>query len=232
VWGKWEQNVLEFRRDWYMLCFSAKWLGEKKIDTFILPDYPRYKKNREDDHDLVEALWKILDEADIIIGHNGDEFDWKKSNARFLAHGMGPPAPYRTVDTLKLARKHFRFDSNKLDDVARYLGIGRKAATTGFHMWKGCMEGDKKAWEMMRMYNERDVDLLEKVYYALRPWSTTHPNVNILTEKAQSCPICGSNKIQRRGYNISRIRKTPRYQCQSCGGWSAGKPVAPTITIR
>src|ERR1700719_3656227 len=118
-----------------MLSFAYKIAGEKKVHTRCLADYPGYKKNTEDDKALVTDLWTIFDQADIQIGHNADKFDIKKSNARFLMHKLNPPSPYKTVDTLKIARRAFKLDSNKLDDLGYYLGLGRKLPHTGFHLW-------------------------------------------------------------------------------------------------
>lgn len=220
VWGKWEQDVLEFKQDWYILSFAAKWFGEKKTTVYALPDYRGYRKNLEDDSLLVKDLWKLFDEADIIVAHNGDGFDIRKANARFIQHCLGVPSPYKTVDTLKLAKKYFKFDSNKLNDLAQYLGLGRKLDIGSFNTWMGCMTGDKKAWKKMVVYNKHDVELLDDVYRRLRPWTTNHPNINILDGKTKSCPICGSSNVQKRGYSITKVNKYQRIQCQGCGGWS------------
>jgi DNA polymerase elongation subunit (family B) len=126
VWGKWDQNVIDFTADWHLLSFSWQWAATKTVHVLGLVDFPaHYRANPENDYHLVEKLWHLLDEADIVIGHNVDRFDIRKINTRFLAHGMPPPSPYRTVDTLKIAKKYFRFDSNKLDDLGRCLGVGR-----------------------------------------------------------------------------------------------------------
>jgi DNA polymerase elongation subunit (family B) len=220
VWGKWEQNVIDFKRDWYMLSFAYKYADGGKVVTRGLIDYPGYAKDKENDRALVEELWTIFDEADIIIGHNGDSFDIRKSNSRFLTHGLNPPSPYKTVDTLKIARRAFKFDSNKLDDLGRYLGIGRKVPHTGFNLWKNCMDGNPVAWKKMKRYNGHDVTLLEKVYYAVRAWAPVHPNVN----KGQhtACPVCGKFKLQARGFSFTLLRKKQRFQCQACAHWSYG----------
>jgi hypothetical protein len=220
VWGKWEQNVIDFKRDWYMLSFAVKWVGESKVKTYGLIDYPGYQKDRENDKKLVQDLWKVFDEADILIAHNGDGFDILKANTRFILHKLPPPSPYKTVDTLKVARSAFKFDSNKLDDLGHYFGIGRKLPHTGFHLWKGCMVGDKKSWELMKRYNGHDVELLEKLYYLVQAWTKTHPNVNrgIL----DACPKCGSKHVQRRGFSYTLLRQKQRWQCQDCAGWWEG----------
>ncbi len=111
VWGIWEQNVISVKEEWFILSFATKVLGVGKPVIYALPDYKHYKRNHYDDEALVKELWKILDEADVVIAHNGDRFDIKKSNARFIYHGLKPPSPYKTIDTLKIARKHFNFNS-------------------------------------------------------------------------------------------------------------------------
>ena len=219
AWQLWEANAVWVERDTYILSFSAKWADEKKVRTFSLPDFPAYRKDPHNDRDLVGRLFSFLDEADIVVAHNGDRFDIPKINARFAIHGLRPPSPYKSFDTLKLARK-FKFDSSKLDNLGRYLGCGRKVVTTGADLWRRCTSDkyDRKAWKRMVRYNEMDVRLLERVYLKLRPWSTTHPNMAALTEKP-CCPVCQSNHIQRRGFNLARTKKTPRFNCTSCGNW-------------
>jgi hypothetical protein len=220
VWEKYETNVIDFKSDWYMLSYAYKWLYEDDTKVVGLVDFPRYDRDRENDKQLVKSLWKLMDAADVIIAHNGDKFDIKKINTRFLTHGLKPPSPYKTVDTLKIARSKFAFDSNKLDDLGRYLGVGRKLPNTGFHLWKGCMIGDREAWRQMKEYNGHDVDLLERVYTILFPWDTKHPAVNL--GQRDTCPKCGSSQVQRRGFNFTLLSKAQRYQCRDCAGWFAG----------
>ena len=220
VWAKWETNVIDFKSDWYVLSFAYKWAGEKKVTVKGLDDYAGYAKDKENDKALMQDLWDLLNEADIVVGHNGDKFDIPKVNTRFLTHKMEPPRPFKTVDTLKIARNIFKFDSNKLDDLGRYLGIGRKVHHTGFNLWKGCMDGDKTAWKTMKEYNGHDVELLEKLYYLLRSWHTQHPNVN--QTLGVICPKCGGTHITKQGYRFTALRKKARYQCQTCAGWFEG----------
>lgn len=223
TWGKYDQNVIDFQQEWYMLSFAYKWFGDKTTRAFSLPDFKTYKKEKSNDGLLLKQLWMLLDEADIIIGHNVDRFDIRKINARLLAHGYPPPSPYKTVDTLKVARKYFFMNSNKLAHIGRYLGVGEKIATGGFDLWLSCMGGDMKAWKKMVEYNKNDVTLTERVYKQLQPWIATHPNVNALTGVKEACPKCGEKDLQRRGYAISGSGKRQRFQCVSCGGWSQGK---------
>lgn len=232
VWGKWEQNVIEFEKDGYILCFSYKFLGDSKVHTVSLPDFPNYKKDKEDDRELIKELVKVLDSAEIIVAHNGDRFDFPRINTRILYHKLKPPTPFKTIDTLKIARNKFGFVSNKLDDISQYLGLGRKLAHKGFHLWKQCMSGDMSGWKDMEAYNAQDVLLLEKVYLKFRPWYAAHPNVNILSGKTGCCPVCGSLKLQRRGYRTTRTSKFQRFQCFSCGAWASGKSEKVELQIK
>jgi hypothetical protein len=220
VWGKWEQNVIDFKSDWYMLSFAYKWAGDMKVIAVGLDNAPRYKPGSENDKWLSKQVWNLINEADIIVAHNGDAFDLTKINTRLLIHGFTPPAPYKTVDTLKIARKVFRFDSNKLDDLGHYLDIGRKLPHTGFHLWKGCMVGDKESWAKMKEYNAHDVELLEQLYYKLREWAPGHPNVN--QGRPDNCPRCGSDNVERRGFSYTALRRKQRYRCRACSGWFEG----------
>ena len=222
TWEKWETNVIEHQRDWYMLSFAYKWLGDSKVHAYALPDFHGYKKDMENDHMLIQKLWDLFNEADIIIAHNGDEFDIKKTNARFLYHGMLPPKQYKTIDTKKVAKSNFKFDSNSLNDLGKQLGVGVKMDTGGFATWKGCMTGNLKAWERMVKYNKVDVELLESVYMKLRPWIKNFPITHVYDG---SCYHCGSNHLQSRGHQVTRTATYKRYQCQDCGAWIKGDKV-------
>ena len=134
TWEKYETNVIEFLRERYMLCFTVKWLDENKPQTFGLPDFSDYKKDKTSDKALVLKLWEYINEADIIVAHNGDSFDIKVMNTRFIVNGLTPPSPYKTVDTRKEARKRFGFSSNSLNDLGNVLGLGKKLSTGGFKL--------------------------------------------------------------------------------------------------
>lgn len=222
TWGKYEQDVIDFKKEWFMMSFAYRWMGEKKTKVKCLPDYGTF----DNDFGLISDLWDLLDEADVVVGHNIDRFDVRKINARLLFHGFKPPKPFKTVDTLKLARKHFMLNSNKLNDLAKYLNVGNKIDTGGFSLWLQCMSGDTAAWKKMCEYNRKDVDLLIGVYEELKIWHPTHPNINILNENldenCQHCPTCGSSNLQRRGTYVTKLSKAQRYQCQDCGAWSRG----------
>lgn len=229
VWGlRQEVTSTDFVvKDWYVLCWCAKWINSKKVMSSALPDFKGYKKDKENDKEVVSALWKLLDEADVVIAHNGVRFDLKKIRSRFLHWGLKPPSPYKTIDTCLISRHKFGFTSNRLNDLGQYLGVGKKIDTGGFKLWVDCLAGDMEAWKKMVKYCKQDVVLLEKVYIKIRPYIKNHPNIGEYDEnnKRIVCPKCGSEDLIKNGIRYTARGKKQRYQCVKCGGWSVSRKV-------
>lgn len=220
VWGKYDQNVISFDAHWYLLTFAYKWLGEKRVHAYALPDFKTFKKDKTNDRELVVKLWELFNEAQVVIAHNGDAFDIKKAQALFVKHKLTPPKPFKSIDTKKVAKRYFRFDSNKLDDLGEYLGLGRKIETGGFDLWLDCAVNNvSSAWKKMVDYNKQDVALLEDVYLTLRPWMSDHPNHNVYNDTVDQCPTCGG-ELKEMGYLPTRTSKHQLFQCNECGAWS------------
>jgi DNA polymerase III epsilon subunit-like protein len=172
----------------------------------------------------VNSIHALLDEADIVVAHNGNKFDIPKINTRFLQHGLSPPAPYKQIDTLLTAKRMFRITSNRLDYIAQFLGLEGKAQHDGWELWEGCLRGDEESFEKMVDYNIQDVHVLQEVYLKLRPYMPTHPNLGNYSDAAEhECPKCGSENVQRRGYAKTQVGKYQRFQCNDCGGWSRSR---------
>ena len=219
VWSRWQEGVIAIKEEWSILCVTWKWLDEKQVHYIGVNDFPKtFKNNPQDDSKVVQKLHSLFDEADIIIAHNGDKFDRKKSNTGFILNGFNPPSPYQTIDTLKVARWNFAFSSNKLDDLGEFLGCGRKVKHPGFEMWLGCLSGDEHSWDLMKKYAIQDTKLLEKVYKKLIPWCDRHPNMTLYNSKSE-CPKCGKRSLHRRGERKLVTGTYARFQCMDCGGW-------------
>lgn len=213
TWGKWEQNVIKFVKDWELASFAYKWLGESKITCLSR------RKNTE--KSLVKSLYKLFNEADILVAHNGDSFDIKKAKAKFIKFKLDPSALTRSVDTKKIAKSQFAFNSNSLNDLGEYLDLGKKINTGGFELWEGCMANETASWKKMEKYNIQDVKLLEKVYLRLKAWAPSHPSVAAIQDR-DGCANCGSENTQQRGTRVTTKKKYYRYQCQDCGHWYTG----------
>lgn len=218
VWGVYEQNAISVKEHWQLLSFSASW-EEGKILTKGLPDYPGYKPGGTDAA-LVNEVWGLLDEADIVVAHNGADFDLKKLNARFICHGLKPPSPYKVVDTKRAVKRVAAFSSNKLDWLCKQLELGSKLVHEGWQLWFNCMQGDPAAWKKMKRYNQHDVELLKELYYELAPWIVQPTMGNWLSGARCPNPACGSTKLERRGLAHTKTRVYQRFQCKVCGAWS------------
>lgn len=216
VWGLWDQNIglNQLMESSYVMCWAAKWLDDEDVR------WARVKNgNRKG---MLAQIHKLLDAADSVIHYNGTKFDIPTLNKEFIIHNMHQPSPYKQMDLLKVARRQFKFASNKLDYVARALGVGEKTAHHGHELWVQCMNNDPKAWAVMEEYNKNDVVIMEKVYYKLLPWMKTHTHVGLYAEDAKVCPNCGEARYQRRGFAYTQAGRYARYQCQACASWFRG----------
>ena len=219
TWGLFDQNVglNQIKQDWYILSWSAKWLGEDKVMYQDL----RGKERTKTDKSLLKGIWDLLNEADIVVGQNSKRFDVKKLNARFVLNGFQPPSVYKQIDTLVLAKKHFAFTSNKLEYMTDKLCTTHKKIKHvefgGFELWKECLAGNKKAWAQMEAYNKADVLSTEELYTKLIPWDSSL-NFNIYRpEGVVSQCSCGSVKLNRRGYYYTSVAKYQKWRCMKCG---------------
>ena len=203
-------NIIE---DWKIICISYKWEHEEKVKNFT------WDKNHCDKK-MLEDFIKIANTADELVAHNGDRFDIKKIRTRCIFHRIPTFPKYRTLDTLKKAKSGFNFNSNRLDYIAKFLGVGAKLDHEGFNMWVKCMQGDKQALKDMVKYCDMDIIVLEDVFLTLQSYikPNTHAGV-IHGNMKHSCPTCGNanditllkNDVTEKG-TISRVM-----ECNSCG---------------
>lgn len=213
-WRHYQENIspIQCIEETTLLCYAAKWLGNPMIDFT--------RKKAKSDKAVCQELWNLLDRCDLAVAHNLRKFDAKVFNARCIKHGMPPPSPYKTVDTLQVAKAVGKFGINKLDYLSRYLGSQGKMEHEGFALWLKCMKNDPDAWERMEKYNIQDILELETLYLALRPWHKQHPNVGIMCTDvgAPRCIVCGSVNLKdepQASYTAAGVYPTVR--CRDCG---------------
>lgn len=202
-------NIVDERK---IICICWKFEGEDK--TYAL----NWDKN-QDDKEMLREFGEVLREADVAIGHNGDRFDLKWVKTRNLIHGLPPINNVTTIDTLKLVRNQFNFNSNRLDYLGEILGQGRKMETGGYRLWTEVMNGNKKSLRKMVDYCRQDVVLLEQVYQQLKPYVDKLPvHMGILNGAGRdSCPACGGKEVMKYGTVTARAGKYQKYKCKNCG---------------
>jgi uncharacterized protein YprB with RNaseH-like and TPR domain len=221
TFGRYEADAIWTEQEQYILSIAYKWHGERGTKVLSLPQYPRFKKDRRDDTDMLKEFYDVVIKADMLLGHNIDRFDTRLIQGFFLKSGLPPTPKIPSIDTLKIARKHFKLPSNRLDDIGEYLGIGRKIKTD-WSLWKSCMEGDEKAFKKMERYNRQDVILTERVFDIISPWGVKQ-NIAFIGGETTGCPHCGSKDLQSRGFSFTKTAKKRRFQCKGCGSWSQSR---------
>lgn len=202
-------NLLKERA---IICIGYKWGHEKSAHVLA------WDKKQSDKAMLAEFI-PILAKADEAVGHNVDRFDLPWVKTRCVFHGLPPLPPVKTADTLQWARRQMLFNSNRLDYIASYLGLGAKIKTE-FNLWKAILlDDDRAALERMKRYCAQDVVLLEKVWEKLSVIvpAKTHAGVCEGHEN-WSCAGCASEDVKKtRRYVTARGVTQHQMHCNDCG---------------
>lgn len=245
LWGLFKQNIRQESIVENTALFCACWQtvdqnGDAKSavqSVSILDDEKRFKRNIYDDEHVVRSLHKALTEADIFLYQNGDKFDLRKFNARAAYYGLDPVPQKQTIDTLKRARQVFALDSNKLDFMGRYFGVGEKMETGGQQLWDNIIQckyppvGKKADIELTRKtikyavkYCKQDVLLTVKVFKKIRQYIKL-PNFSLYLGKI-GCNHCGGQNYRFKQWRYNQTTKKARYWCYSCK-----KPFDPPAAV-
>ncbi len=202
------ENIIKERA---IICICWKWQGESKIHSL--------EWNKGCDKDMLTKFIDIMNQADEVVGQNSDRFDIKWIRTRCIYHGIPMLPDYQSLDTLKLAKAGFNFNSNKLDYMGKFLGVGQKVDTGGFKLWQDIIvDNCPKAMKKMVNYCKGDITLLENVYDKLNLYSKAKTHVGVvLGEDKCSCPNCGSDKKHVRGDRTTALGTVyKRFQCRNC----------------
>jgi len=201
-------NIIKERA---IICICYKWEDEKEVHWLTWDAHQCDKK-------MLQKFIKVANEGDELVGHNGDKYDLAYIRTRCLLHGVSMIPSYTTIDTLKISRSKFRFNSNKLDYIAQFLGMGKKIHTE-FSLWKDILlRKDKVAMAKMVKYCQKDVLLLEKVYKELAKHiePRTHFGVVFGSDRGD-CPECGSDDLMKLGKRITATGMVKQvYECRTC----------------
>jgi hypothetical protein len=223
-WGLFDQNISigQIQEDWSVISWAAKWLNDKNVmyqDT-------RKNKNHRNDKVIIENIWKLVNEADIVIGQNSISFDMKKLNSRFLMHGLPPPSPYRQLDTKRLSTKYFANTSNKLEYLSKTYNTKYKKLShskfPGMELWHQCLKGNISAWEELKKYNIHDVLATEELYLRLAKWDNSI-NFSIYDASTNHTCSCGNQKFKQNGTVSTNSGTFELYTCTKCGSHVKGK---------
>lgn len=230
-WGLYDQRIAKGAtvRKAGLLSHAWSW-GNGQVHSGVLTPEQAIENDYED---LVYKAWSLLDNADVVVAHNGKNFDIKRINAEFIKIGLPPPSPYKVYDTLRVAKRHFKFERNDLDSLCEILGVPfRKVKHEGMPLWMKCIQGEQESLDQMQEYNEGDIPTLRAVFYKLLPWDNQGINFSLLLNDEDSCPHCGADVSDVEDLTdksvLTASRKYAHYRCSSCGANLRSK--SPTIS--
>lgn len=221
-----------------VLCFAAKWRGSDKVifgSAWDDADESAYRA-------MLQHVWDLLDEADIVVTWNGDRFDVQWLEAEFLRLGLGRPTPYKSVDLIKSVKKWFKggLMSMKLDWSARMVLKDRKLPHGGSDLWCdirwGTSAEKRAAQKVMREYNEKDVVLTEQLFEHHLPYLSLNLALyeGTVDDGVERCVKCGSDDLKKDGVKayVTIAGVYQMFRCKQCGSTSRGKRTRGTTELR
>lgn len=200
----------------HMLSHAWQWGLDGEVVGSILTSEEALNRNPRR---IVEEAWHLLNDCDVLVAHNGKNFDVKKVNSYFLKYGLLPPSPYKVVDTLSIAKRKFRLDFNSLAFLAEYLGVEQKIDTE-IDMWIDCSRGVQSALDEMLTYNKGDITTLLEVFKRLMVWDNDGVNMAMFNQNTDvACPHCSGDNIKplEGKFVYTPQRKYQAFRCLDCG---------------
>lgn len=231
-------------RDWWIICWKGQWEDSKKIiGASVTDNEKRWKKDPMDDYHPVKELYEQVKDADVLVGHNMDKFDWMKFMARVTYHKMLPLAKPKIIDTWQMAKSIGQYTSNSLGYLTEHHGLATKASNRGNDMWNDVVRhiinrDDKAARAVIKEvmdYCGPDVTACKELYHFLLPYAPQRfrLNANLYRgEGVECCPVCEHEELMQRGYALTVTGKYPRYQCKKCGSWCQGKKSVAKVSLK
>jgi DNA polymerase elongation subunit (family B) len=202
----------QIKKDWTILSFASKWVGKSKVH--------QCDTRKSGEKQLLIKIKSLLDEADIVVGHNSKKFDVKRINAKFSEYGILPPSSFQQVDTYNLSKKYFNFSSHTLEYLLQKLNSPIRKLKHGKYpgksLWIECDKGNKDAFKEMAKYNIHDVLGTEWLYQKLAPWGIGI-NFNVYYGDKDARCSCGSQEFNKNGYTYGASGKYQRFYCKQCG---------------
>jgi len=208
-----QANIVENGGQLISACWS--WNDEEEVQGVVMT--PEEARSRDDSR-IVAELYEAIENADVLVWQNGNNFDLKKIKTRCILNGLPPPKTCKTADTLLIA-KQLGFPSNRLDSLGDYLGVGRKQENSGISLWLDCLAGIPEALDEMFEYNKQDVLLLRDVYKKIRAFDNKHPNLGQYYNDGKiHCTVCGSTDLEHTGHSVyTQVSEFAEVQCKGCG---------------
>lgn len=217
------QQVQERTR---VLCFAVRWQEGYTPEPDGKTEFFAEWKG----HDIARELFKVYDEADVVIHYNGKRFDTPHARREMIEDGLPTPSPVVELDLWQETKGRFAFMTTKLQSLAEELLQSSKLSHEGIALWIAVLAGDPEARQRMEDYNIQDVDLMVELLPLLLPWIKV-PNVSLVDSAAVGpllaadvpCPRCGRvDTLKPRGKAVTVSGVYQSYRCENDGGYVRG----------
>ncbi len=166
---------------------------------------------------LTAAVIDEMNKADMLVTYFGTRYDKPFMNSKALEYGLAFPAPIPHVDLFYTVKSNLSLSRKSLQNVGYFAQLTTEKTPVEGRLWKAAQAGDLRALKMIKDHNAADVLILAEAYDRLRSLIRQHPR---LREGTEQCRACGSNHLERRGYQYtSNGVKKARIQCKECHTW-------------
>jgi len=215
----------------YILCIGWKELDKPGVTVKSITDYPLFKTDPTNDKQLLADVSRDLSAADCWVSWYGSRFDVPYVQSRLILHRLPIMPPVQHVDAWRIAKYKMKLNSNRLASVSAFLELEEKTPLSG-PIWIRAAAGHRESVRYVQEHCKQDVLVLEQAYKRIRPLSTNHPALGVVSGQRHSCPNCGSVEVQRRGFAYTRLGKYYRFQCTTCGAWSRDGKALERVDMR
>ena len=197
------------------ICAAWKWYDQEGVEFAAEWQVGGYDG-------FMRAVWEVFDQADLIIGHNADRFDARHLMGGWAEMGLPAPTPYKVVDTLKIARGTFAYESNTLDALNKRLGIDAKTDKYDVKIARAAVNGDREAQAVLESYNRGDIVASEALFDRLRPYARSIPHLGMWTDDELACPSCGHTMTATGKTVHANVQRYEHLTCPNCGAHARG----------
>ena len=232
----WDENIPITRVKKHSHLLTAAWAtNDGEVESIRIT--PEDVKTGNDLAVVVKVI-EMINSCDVLVSYNGKRFDLKLLNTRAIYWGLPPITAKKHIDLFEQAKKSFKFPSNSMQNVSKYLGLDGKIETGQTMLWERCANYDNKevcsqALEEMETYNRQDIEATRDLHKRLQGWGKNTPNIGTIAKSKDGveglrCTHCGSSDVDKivvdgevkKGYTA--VSSFDLYRCNenSCRGIS------------
>lgn len=202
----------------FVYCIGYKWLDSKKVTILSIRNHKKFLEDPTADGDVIEEFRPVLREADIVVHHYGSKFDVPFLQTRCFENEAQPLPEVACVDTWRIARFRMKFNSNRLDTIAKSAQLKVQKTPINNKAWVRAASGHLPSIKEIEHHCKMDVLVLEEVYKKLRPFANNHPTLSVL-QGYNGCPSCTSRNCIKQGIRAAGTTLKQQYNCKDCGRW-------------